>query len=196
MDFVTAELLRHCALAPEESIAALHFGVAFSNMDCEYLTHRLRQNLHRRITVSGDVLDAGAQSVGVLDPRHGAVIAHPQKDLPSNGVRHGKFPRGRRREILLELKRGAFALLDKDFKVRRCDSKGILAGGPSETSKGRNHAVKQGRRENRESENPEEIIIFTPSMYIKGLGYGALNPGIGVGPSALGATTPSRARVA
>ena len=60
-DFVTAELLGHCTLTPEKSIAALHgLGVAFANLNHEYLTHRLCQHLHRRIAISRDVLNASA----------------------------------------------------------------------------------------------------------------------------------------
>ena len=123
-DFVTAELLGHCALTPEESIAALHgLGVAFANLNHEYLTHRLCQHLHRRIAISGDVLNAGAQSVGVPDPDHDAIIAHSQKDLPSNRVRQGHdFPRQRRRRTFLEFKGRSLTLLDEDCEVRRCDS--------------------------------------------------------------------------
>ena len=122
-DLVAAELLRHRALPPEEAVAALHrLGVALAHVDHEHSVHRLRQHLHRRVAVAGDVLHAGAQGVGVSDPLHGTVVAHAEENLAADGVRQRDDLAGerRRRQGFLELQRRAFALLDEDFEIRRC----------------------------------------------------------------------------
>ena len=120
-DFVSAEFLRDRTLAPEETIAALdRLGVAFTDVHGENSSNGFNPDLHGRIAIPRDVLDAGAQPIGVLDPADGAVITHAQKNLPADGVRQGDhLPGERRRKVLLELDRRAFALLKQDFKVPR-----------------------------------------------------------------------------
>ena len=78
-DFIAGQYLGHRTLTPEEALAALHrFGIAFLHVDGKHVTHRLRSDSYRRVAVAGDVLDPGAQGVGVLHADNGAVVTHPQ----------------------------------------------------------------------------------------------------------------------
>ena len=118
-DFVSVEFLRDRALAPEEAIAALdRLGVAFADVHGENSPNGFHPHLHERVAISRDVLDAGTEPIGVLDPADGAVITHAQKNLSANGVgQSDHLPGERRRKVLFELDRRAFALLKQDVKV-------------------------------------------------------------------------------
>ena len=97
-DFATAELLGGRTLTPEETIAALHrLAVTLAHVDCEHTVHWLDQHVHGRVTVAGNVLDAGAKRIGILDADHGTVIAHAEKDPAPDGIGQGhEIPRERR----------------------------------------------------------------------------------------------------
>ena len=118
-DFVSVQFLGYRTLTQKEAIATLHrFGNTFPYVDRDHGADRFRMHLHRWITIAGDVLDAGAQTVGVLCADHGSVIAYAQKNPAADGVGKGhKFPRERRQESLLEFKGRPFSLLNEDFKV-------------------------------------------------------------------------------
>ena len=84
---VTAELLRLRPLPPEEAVTALHrLRVAFPHLHHEHLAHPIRNHLHRRVTVAGDVLDPRPQRIAVLDALHLAVVGHAEQNPAADGV--------------------------------------------------------------------------------------------------------------
>ena len=121
-DFIAAQFLRHRTLSPEKAIAALHwFGIALPDVDREHVADRLDLHRDRRIAIAGDILDPGAQCVGVPDSGYDAVIPHAEKDLPSDGVgQRDHFACERRREAFLVLQSCAFTLFEEDIEVSLC----------------------------------------------------------------------------
>ena len=120
-----AELLRLRPLPPEEAFAALHrLLIALPHLHGEHLAHPIGEHLHWRVAVAGDVLNPRPQRIGVLDALHNPVVAHAEQNPAARRIRQGDQRSGeRRRQALLELQRGALALLDKDFEIscrRRC----------------------------------------------------------------------------
>lgn len=81
-EFVAIQFLSYSTLSPEKSIAALHrLGIALAHVNDEYPGDRLHKDTHRRVAVTGNILNASPQGVGIPRPDHLAAIVHANKYL-------------------------------------------------------------------------------------------------------------------
>ena len=117
--FNAAEFLGHRALAPEEPVAALHwFRFALADMHDGHAGELFDPDPDGRVAVASDVLDAGAESVRVLDAGDRAVIAHAEQDLAAESVGQGHHLAGERgRKGFLEFEGRALAFLDEPLEI-------------------------------------------------------------------------------
>ena len=103
---------------------------ALADRHHDHLADPLQQDLDRRIAVAGDVLDTGAQLIGIGNPLDGAVVAHPQQNPAPCGVGKGhQFAGEGRGKALLVLQHDAFALLEQDVEIGGFHAHGLLGNG-------------------------------------------------------------------
>src|SRR5215510_5169754 len=76
--------------------------------------------MHRRVSVAGDVLNAGPQLVRVPNTRHCVVVADPEQDLSAQRVcQRGELTGEGGGETLLILQHGSLTFLEQDIELRR-----------------------------------------------------------------------------
>ena len=118
-DFPLGEFLGDRALPREEPVGALdRLVLALPDMDHDDAIDRLHDDLHRRIAVAGEVLDAGAKGVRVLDADDGPGVVHSHEDLPPGRVREAReLARQGLGDALLEFDRRALPLTDQEVDI-------------------------------------------------------------------------------
>ena len=118
-DFLPAEFLGHRALPSEEPVGALHRLVrALPHPRHDDAPDGLHDELHRRIAIPRDVLNARPKGIRVPDSDDRPVVRHTEQHPPADGVgeRH-ELTRHRLGEPLLELERRPLPLLEEDGQV-------------------------------------------------------------------------------
>ena len=118
-DLLPTEFLRYGALPPEEPVGALHRLVrTLPHPRHDDAPHRLHDELHRRIAVARNVLDARPKVIRVPDTDDHPVVSDTEQNPPADrvGERH-ELTRHRLGETLLEFERRALPLLEEDGQV-------------------------------------------------------------------------------